>query len=223
MSINSKIKLNIKIMDGLTDYNDAHQLQLETVARRKRKEIPDTLILLEHPPVITLGRNAAAEGVVASPSRLLKLGVQTHRIERGGQATYHGPGQIVGYPIVNLHKLKMGIAQYVSRLESTMIEAAATMQIRAQRREGITGVFAESYPGPKIGAIGVRVTSGITFHGFALNIDPDLTHYQLIVPCGMSTTPVSSIIALGGKIPHGTSARDIVANAFVKIFDYKTI
>jgi lipoyl(octanoyl) transferase len=207
----------LRILPGLTPYDAAHRLQLETVARRRAGEIGDVLFLLEHPPVITLGRNADAGGVVASGELLAAMGIEVRRIERGGQATYHGPGQIVGYPVIDLHERRLGIAAYVSRLEEAMILAAAALGVEAARRPGITGVFAAD-GGGKIGAIGVRVTRGVTYHGFAFNVAPDLSHYRLIIPCGMTDTPVTSVADIHGAAPGMDVALQAVADGFAAAF-----
>ncbi|MCP4675194.1 MAG: lipoyl(octanoyl) transferase LipB [Deltaproteobacteria bacterium] len=208
------------VLSDLTPYEEAHTLQLETVEKRGAGKIPDTLILLEHTPVITLGRNADPSGVVASKDVLEERGISVHRIERGGQATYHGPGQVVGYPIVDLHGLGIGIKQYVSNLEEMMIRAAASFGVQAYRGDGMIGIFCDH---GKLGAIGVRVSQGITFHGFAFNVAPDLTHYQLIVPCGMTDTPITSIAAISGKTPTMDKARQVLIEAFAEVFGLKVV
>ena len=210
--------LDVRILDGLTPYDVGHALQLELVELRKSGAIADTLILVEHEPVITLGRNASDEGLLATTDELARAGVILRRIERGGQATYHGPGQLVGYPIFDLHVLGLGIAKYVRNLEQVMIRAAARFGVEASTRDKITGVFTEQ---GKLGAIGVRVTRGVTFHGFALNVDPRIEHYGLIVPCGMTGMPVTSLRALrGGEAPSMGEVRDEVIAAFREVFGY---
>ncbi len=207
--------IRLVVLEGLTSYDEAHALQLKSVERRKRGEIPDTLYLLEHPPVITLGRNADPAGIIASSDELEKRGIQTRRIERGGQATYHGPGQIVGYPIIDLDARKMGVRRYVADLEETMIRAVTQFGIRASRRDGMIGVFCER---GKLGAVGVRVTEGVAFHGFAVNVNPKLSHYQLIVPCGMTDVPVTSIAASTGVKPSMDQVRNALAETFLEVF-----
>jgi lipoyl(octanoyl) transferase len=208
-------RFDLRVLPGLTPYSAARRLQLQLVEQRRAGEIGEKLLLLEHPPVITLGRNADPAGVIASAEELERRGVELHRVERGGEATYHGPGQIVGYPICDLHALKIGVAAYVHRLEETMIRAAAELGVEAERREKLTGVFCER---GKIGAIGVRVSRGIAFHGFAFNVDPDLDHYRLIVPCGLSETPVASIAALLDRSPSMDSAREALIRSFDEVF-----
>lgn len=210
--------LDLRVLDGLTPYDEAHGLQLELVERRKSGAVPDTLVLLEHPPVITLGRNASDAGLLASEVELERAGVLLRRIERGGQATYHGPGQIVGYPIVDLHALKLGVAKYVRNLEQVMIRAAAAFGVEASTRDELTGVFTDQ---GKVGAIGVRVTRGVTFHGFAFNVEPDLAHYRFIVPCGMTGMPVTSLRALrSGDVPQMSEVRQAIVDAFCEVFGF---
>ena len=210
--------LVVNQLPGCTPYPEGYTLQKELVEKRSASQIDDTLLLVEHDPVITLGRNAATSGVVASSVALSNIGIAVHRIERGGQATYHGPGQIVGYPIVDLHGLKMGARRYVEGLEETMIRAAASLGVTAERKEGLTGVFTDY---GKIGAVGVRITRGITYHGFAFNVAPDLTHYRLIVPCGLTDTPVASIERILGTQIKMDTARTAIVTAFKSVFDYK--
>jgi lipoate-protein ligase B len=203
------------VLEGLTDYEEALGLQRDIVARRRENEAPDTLILLEHPPVITLGRHADPAGVVAAQDELSSRGIGVHRIERGGQVTYHGPGQVVGYPIMDLRRRGMGVGDYVHGLEDVMVRAAAALGVEARRQDGVVGVFTDL---GKIGAIGVRVARGISFHGFAFNVEPDLTHYRFIVPCGMAEVPVTSILGILGTSPGLPAARDALSEAFEEVF-----
>lgn len=202
------------ILPGLTPYEDALELQQRIVAQRQRQEAPDTLLVLCHPPVITLGRNATEAGITAPPKLLASLGIGVHRVERGGQATYHGPGQLVAYPILDLAKLALGVASYVRALEQVMIHTCANLGITAANVEGITGVFVGK---AKIGAIGVRVNQGVSFHGLALNVETNLQHYGLIVPCGMPDTPVTSAAQVLGASPGLEPARQALINAFTEV------
>ena len=210
--------IRVRVLDGHVPYEEARALQLDAVASVKAGAVEDTLFLLEHAPVVTLGRNASAAGVVATDEELARRGVEVHRAERGGQATYHGPGQIVGYPIVDLHRLGLGVARYVGGLEETMIRAARAFGVEAGRRDGIVGVFAERGQGGKIGAVGVRVSRGVAFHGFAFNVAPDLAHYRLIVPCGMVGGQVASLASLLGAAPPLADVRDALVAAFADVF-----
>jgi lipoyl(octanoyl) transferase len=219
----SRGEIAVRVLPGLVPYDDGRALQLEAVAARRAGTAPDTLYLLEHAPVVTLGRNASEAGVVAAPGALAAAGIELRRTERGGQATYHGPGQIVGYPIVGLRGLGVGVAGYVRGLEETMIRAAAAFGVAAGRREGIVGVFADAGRGPKIGAIGVRVSAGIAFHGFAFNVAPELSHYRFIVPCGMTAIGVASLASILGAPPPLDAARDALIAAFAEVFDLEPI
>jgi len=210
--------LRIRVLEGRVPYDDARALQLELVEARRAGAVPDTLLLLEHAPVVTLGKNAAESGVIATPGQLAAAGVELRRAERGGQATYHGPGQIVGYPIVDLRGLKVGVAAYVRGLEEAMIRTAAAFAVEAGRRESATGVFANGGAGPKIGAVGVRVSRGVAFHGFAFNVAPDLEHYRLIVPCGLTAVGVASLASLLGAAPPLADVRAALIAAFADVF-----
>ena len=208
--------LEIVVFEGLTPYKKARDEQLSLVERRKIDRAPDTLLLVEHEPVITLGLRAEESGVLASAAYLRDHNIDVHRVERGGKTTYHGPGQVVAYPILYLDGLRLGIQSYVSKLEETMILAAGRMGVESYRREGMIGVFCER---GKIGAIGVRVTKGVCFHGFAFNVAPDLSHYKLIVPCGMNDIPVTSVAEVLGRAPSFADARGRIAQAFSEAFD----
>ncbi|MBN2801909.1 MAG: lipoyl(octanoyl) transferase LipB [Deltaproteobacteria bacterium] len=219
--LKAESKLQIINLKGFTSYESAHNLQLETVIKRKNNEIDDTLILLEHKPVITLGKNASKEGVLVSEETLRKQKIELHRIERGGQATYHAPGQLVGYPIINLHQIKSGVAKFVNNLETVMINVSKKLGVPAKRIPGLTGIFADIENSPKIGALGIRVTNGITFHGFALNIDMNLQGYNLINPCGLQSSQITSIAKITGQKYNIEKVKDITSIEFKKVFNYK--
>ena len=194
----------LQVLDlGTVDYGTALKLQETLVDLRKRGRIADTLLLLEHPPVITVGRNAKAANIVASTEFLAERGVEVFEINRGGDVTFHGPGQLVGYPIVDLrqHTPKLGAVEFVRRMEETLIRACADWDIGAERVAGLTGVWT---PEKKIAAIGVHISRGVTSHGFALNVTTDLEYFKLIVPCGISDKPVTSMEQeLGGRVTQG--------------------
>lgn len=215
----TKREILVRIVDGPVPYEAGLALQVEAVAARREGGAPDTLFLLEHAPVVTLGRNASEAGVVATAEELERAGIELKRTERGGQATYHGPGQTVGYPIVDLHALRLGVAQYVHGLEEVMIRAASAFGVEAGRREGIVGVFADAGRGPKIGAIGVRVSRGIAFHGFAFNVAPDLDHYRFIIPCGLTGIGVASLASILGEAPPIPAACEALIAAFAEVFE----
>lgn len=180
---------------GRIDYGAAQELQAERAAQRKLGAIPDQLLIVEHPPVLTMGRNGHMSNVLASPEVLAAAGITLHHVNRGGDVTYHGPGQIVGYPIVDLREWKRDVVAYVRALEQVMIDTLAECGIAADRNPGKTGVWTGGGEA-KIAAIGVHISRWVTTHGFALNVDTNLTHYQYIVPCGL-TEPVTSMRALG--------------------------
>ena len=191
---------------GRVTYDDALLLQAEVAAMRLAGHIENTLLLLEHPPVLTLGRNATRSNVLASDELLLSRGVTLHEINRGGDVTYHGPGQLVGYPIFDLRSLqnakggRLGPVDFVRMMEEALIRLCGVYGVRAGRIAGLTGVWCglhDNQPGParerKIGAIGIHVSRGITSHGFAFNVTTDLGDFQLINPCGITDKPVTSL------------------------------
>jgi len=180
---------------GTLDYATSLQLQETLVNLRKQGRIADTLLLLEHPAVITLGRNASLANIVASPESLAERGVEVFEINRGGDVTFHGPGQLIGYPIIDLrgYSPRLGAIDYVRKLEETLIRTCAESGIGTRRVSGLTGVWTESEPPRKIAAIGVHISRGVTSHGFALNITTDLEQFGYIVPCGLKDKPVTSM------------------------------
>ena len=184
---------------GRMRYADAFALQQQYVERRKRGEISDQLLIVEHPHVVTMGRTAHDENLLCAPELLDRAGIEFHRTDRGGDITYHGPGQIVGYPIVDLREWKRDVMAYVRALEQVLIDALAEFGITAGREPGATGVWTEQ---GKIAAIGVHISRWVTSHGFALNMHTDLSYFQYIVPCGL-TKPVTSMQALGRLADRG--------------------
>jgi lipoyl(octanoyl) transferase len=178
---------------GRLDYPTAWELQQERATQRKLGAIPDQFLIVEHPPVLTMGRNGDMKHVLAAPEILERAGIALHHINRGGDVTYHGPGQIVGYPILDLREWKRDVVAYVRALEQVILDALADFGIVADRHPGKTGVWTS---GAKIAAIGVHISRWVTTHGFALNVSTDLSHFQYIVPCGLSE-PVTSMRALG--------------------------
>ena len=196
---------------GTIGYAEAAELQRQLVERRRAGEISDTLLLLEHPHVFTLGRTARREHLLALP-----LEVELHTTNRGGDITYHGPGQLVGYPILDLGAIRKDVVWYVRSLEGALIAALAEFGIAAGRRTGFTGVWVGER---KIAAIGVHISRWVTSHGFALNVDPDLRYFQLIVPCGIHDCGVTSIAQVLGAqalgAPHTMQAvKQVVAREF---------
>ena len=180
---------------GLVRYVEALAIQKELVEQRKQGLIPDQLLIVEHPHVITLGRNGHRENLLSSEEVLRRAGIEFHSSDRGGDITYHGPGQIVGYPIVDLREWKRDVVAYVRTLELAMMNALAEFGIEAGRLAGCTGVWVN---GAKVAAIGVHISRWVTSHGFALNHTTDLKYFQYIVPCGI-TKPVTSMEELGSR------------------------
>jgi lipoyl(octanoyl) transferase len=187
---------------GTVDYATGLRLQERLVELRKESRIGDVLLLLEHAPVITLGRNASRKNIVASPELLAQRGVEVFECDRGGDVTFHGPGQLVGYPIFDLRGIAtpdgkrktLGAIEYVRRLEEVLIRTCADFGIPAGRICGLTGVWtAADKEQAKIAAIGVHISRAVTSHGFALNVNTDLDYFKLIVPCGITTRPVTSM------------------------------
>ena len=183
---------------GLVPYHTALKLQKTLSQLRKAGRIENTLLLLEHPPVITLGRNAEVGNVLASPEFLAQRGVELVEIDRGGDVTFHGPGQLVAYPIFDLRSFdpKIGAVEFVRRLEEVLIRICGDFGIGTQRIKGMTGVWTyalRNKPEAKIAAIGVHISGGVTTHGFALNVSNDLDYFSLIVPCGLTGKPVTSM------------------------------
>jgi lipoyl(octanoyl) transferase len=199
---------------GRMGYADALALQIDVVERRKRGEIPDQLLIVEHPHVITMGRNGHAENILASPEVLDRAGIELHYTDRGGDVTYHGPGQIVGYPIVDLREWKRDVGAYLRALEQALIEALADFGIIADRSPGATGVWVN---GAKVAAMGVHISRWVTSHGFALNLDTDLDYFKYIVPCGL-TRPVTSLRALGCDASREAVTTSVAA-AFGRVFE----
>ena len=207
---------------GRIDYDAGLELQKQLVEDRRAGRIGDTLLLLEHPPVITLGVKTRGKPthVVASEEALDDAGVTVHETGRGGDVTYHGPGQLVGYPIFDLKPDRCDVHQYVRDLEEALIIAVRRFGIEAGRVKGLTGVWV----GPKgseskLAAIGVRISRWITSHGFALNVSPDLSHFDLIVPCGITDRGVTSLQRLTGRDIPMSEVEDAVVEGMQLAFD----
>ena len=201
---------------GVVGYGPALDLQRKLVAERQRDLVADQLLLLEHPPVITLGVRADADNVLASPAALRRRGVEVHDARRGGDVTYHGPGQLVGYPIVLLKPDRCDVHRYVRDLEEVLIRAAAEFGVRAARTPGLTGVWVGD---DKLAAIGVRLSRWVTSHGFALNVTTDLDDFALIRPCGLADRGVTSLRRLTGGEVSDAAVADCVARRFAEVFE----
>jgi lipoyl(octanoyl) transferase len=203
---------------GLIGYDEALALQRELVEERRANRVPDLLLLLEHPPVITLGvrSDVARANVGASSERLADLGVTIHETGRGGDVTYHGPGQVVGYPILDLRPDRCDVHEYVRDLEEVMIRTCAAYGVLAGRISGLTGTWVGA---EKIGAIGIRISRWITSHGFAFNVRTDLDHFKLIVPCGITDRGVTSLEKVMGKSIPMRDAEETIARSFADVFE----
>ena len=202
---------------GTIGYQAALDLQAQLVERRKQGLIPDQLLLLEHPPVITLGvrtRNDRSH-VLESEAALAAKGVGLFETGRGGDVTYHGPGQLVGYPIVDLKPDRCDVHRYVRDLEEVLIRAVDAFGVRAGRIEGLTGIWVGDQ---KLAAIGVRISRWVTSHGFALNVNTDLSHFGLIVPCGITDKGVTSLERLLGHALPMDEVTETVARQFAALF-----
>lgn len=199
---------------GLMRYADALEKQRSLVDRRKSGAISDQLILVEHPHVVTMGRNGHNENLLAPPGLLARSGIEFFETDRGGDVTYHGPGQIVGYPILDLREWKRDVHEYVRAIEQVIIDSLAGFSIVGWREAGATGVWTRE---GKIAAIGVHISRWVTSHGFALNVDTDLNYFRYIVPCGL-TRPVASMRSFGCEAGRGDVVRALIHN-FGKVFD----
>ena len=229
---------------GQVDYREGIRLQRKLVDLRKAGEIGDVLLLLEHSPVITLGRNGKAAHVLASPDALAARGVDVFECDRGGDVTFHGPGQLVGYPIFDLRgysrsqlsalscqlepygatadsrpqRLTLGAVDYVRRLEEVLIRTCGDFDIPTRRVAGLTGAWTEAEPTAKIAAIGVHISRSVTSHGFALNVNTDLSYFDLIVPCGIAAKPVTSMQGESGRALDVIDVAQSVSRNFGSVF-----
>jgi lipoyl(octanoyl) transferase len=207
---------------GVMSYGEALAMQRALVEERRAGRVRDLLLLLQHPPVITLGvkGDGGRSNVVATPERLAQLGIEIHEAGRGGDVTYHGPGQIVGYPILDLRPDRCDVHRYVRDVEEVMIRVCADYGLTAGRIAGLTGTWIGS---DKIGAIGIRISRWITSHGFAFNVRTDLDHFRLIVPCGINDRGVTSLEKATGQRVTMQAVEDGVARHFSAVFDYEVI
>lgn len=207
---------------GRIPYAEAVELQHAVQGALKRGEGPERLLLLEHPHVYTLGRNAEATDVLADSGWLRARGVEVAECDRGGQVTYHGPGQLVGYPVVNLSPDRRDVRRYVKDLQETLIRTLAGYGVRAEPREGqaFVGVWAGE---EKIASIGVHLSRWITTHGFALNVSTDLSYFSGIIPCGLHQVRITSIERLTGNAPALPEIAAVYARHFGEIFDRELV
>jgi lipoate-protein ligase B len=202
---------------GVMDYARALDFQRAVAKARIAAEIPeDVLLLLEHPPVVTMGRSSKEAHLLASPALLAARGVELYEVERGGDVTFHGPGQLVGYPIIDLTRHKKDLHWFLRRVEESLIVALATFGIVAERNPGLTGVWTQ---GRKIASIGVHARDWVTWHGFALNVSTDLSYFDLMVPCGIQQVTMTSIeVEIGRRVSMG-EVEAAVVDAFGSVFD----
>jgi lipoyl(octanoyl) transferase len=213
--MNDAIALEVQDLD-LVPYAEALALQSDLVGRRRAGDIPDQLLLLQHPHVITLGTASSRAHIVADQSRLQELGIDLVDVGRGGDVTYHGPGQLVGYPILDLKPDRKDVHRYLRDLESVLVHTLGEMGIQGEPVPDLTGVWVD---GRKIAAIGVRISSGwITSHGFALNVSNDLSFFETIVPCGIQDVSVTSVSQELGRPVGVPDILGIVSRAFSEVF-----
>lgn len=202
----------------LMDYLEALAVQMELVKARTEDSIPDVLLLLEHPHIYTIGRGGKEENLLVGTEELEKRGISVLRVNRGGDITYHGPGQLVGYPIMKLEGSSKDVFLYLRRLEEMLKETLSVWGINAQQISGLTGVWVEDM---KIGAIGVGMRKWVTFHGFALNVSPDLSYFRYIVPCGITKKGVTSIESLLKEKVCMEEVTEVLVRKFEEIFRRK--
>jgi lipoyl(octanoyl) transferase len=204
---------------GTIPYKGAYEQMHRLAERRVADEIPDVLLLLEHPPVYTAGRRSDPSHLLLAEHELTKRGAELHFVDRGGSVTFHGPGQLVGYPILDLGP-GGDVLRYLRNLEEVIIQASADLGIEVGRSEELTGVWAGDR---KVCAIGVKTTRGVTLHGFALNCTTDLSWFNAIVPCGLADRGVTSLSELAGRAVTVYEALPIVARRFEQIFDRRLV
>jgi lipoyl(octanoyl) transferase len=213
---------------GRVPYAEGLALQKTLIEARYENRIGNTLVLLEHPPVLTLGRNSSRANILASDEFLAYRNVEVHEINRGGDVTYHGPGQLVGYPIFDLRSFspRLGAVDFVRKIEEALIRACGDFGVKTTRVAGRTGVWTMaggSIQEKKIAAIGVHISRGITSHGFAFNVNPDLRDFQLIVPCGIADREVTSLEREVDPPPSMEAVRNTVARQFGHVFQSQVL
>ncbi len=205
---------------GCRDYLDIWELQKRLVASRQKGAIPDVLLFAEHPPTYTIGRGGNIEHLLVGKKELEKIGATLVETDRGGDITFHGPGQIVGYPILDLDPIEPDVHHYLRRLEDVLIRALARFDIKGRPVDGLTGVW---HSQGKVAAIGVRVSRWVTSHGFALNVSTDLSYFNRIVPCGIFGKAVTSMENILGDTVPLVSVRAAVSAEFAKVFDRRVM
>ena len=198
---------------GTVDYAAAHRLQIELQAKRIAGDIDDTVLLLEHPAVLTMGRSSKEQHLLASREALEARGITVHEVGRGGDVTYHGPGQLVAYPIIDLKPDHKDVRKYVWSLEETMIRTCSDFGLTAGRVEGLNGAWVGER---KVGAVGVRISRWVTMHGLAMNVSSDLSHFEMIVPCGIQDKAVTSVSAELGRTVEVAEVIEPMARHFAE-------
>ena len=202
---------------GTVPYSDALDILKSTVENRMKNRIPDTLLLLEHPPTYTLGMRGKKAHLLVPRSVLESRNINVHRVDRGGDITFHGPGQLVGYPVLDLKKMKLDIRRYIEKLENVIIRSIGCCGIRAGRVAGFPGAWVDN---SKIAAIGVKINAaGISSHGFAINVNTDLAFFHNIIPCGLRDAKVTSLAEIAGYSIDMDKMRQYAAAAFVSEFE----
>jgi len=216
LGVESRNELSIE-WRGRERYAATWERQLELHARRCAGSAGDTLVLVEHEPVITLGRQGNAGNLLLSAEQLQTRGVELFRVERGGDITFHGPGQLVGYPVLGLRELGLSVRALMRGLEQALIDTVGEFGIEAGRIEGLTGVW---HAEGKLAALGVAVKGGVSFHGFALNVATDLAYFRMIVPCGIAGRPVTSMSRVLGRGLALEDVRPVCERCFRRVFGY---
>ncbi len=200
---------------GLKDYRQAYKIQKELVGKRSKGKITDTLLLVEHPPVFTIGRSGSKKNILAPLEKIKQEDIEIIETDRGGDITYHGPGQIVGYPIIDLKNYGKDIHLYLRTLEAVLIKLLKTFGIKAKRIRGMTGVWADN---KKIASIGIAVSKWVTYHGFALNTEPNMEHFKMINSCGLGKSITSMKEQLKERCPPKKQIEEKLAEIFIEFF-----
>jgi lipoate-protein ligase B len=217
--MSSSVTKDLLVIDlGRTRYQSAWDLQKRLVQQRAARTVPDCLLLTEHEPVITMGRGTDRKNLLISSDQLAARGIDLHEIERGGDITFHGPGQAVLYPILDLRERGRDVRRYLRDLEQFVITALADLGLTATVKEGLTGIWVDNH---KVGAIGVAVSRWISYHGVAINLATDLDYFKLINPCGITRYPVGSVSQLVGREIKLSHFNDLLVNHFADHFGYR--
>ena len=216
MTTNQKNKCQVNFL-GTRDYQEIYQLQKELVSRRTAGEIEDQLLIVEHPPVFTIGKSGGEDNILVSEEELEEKGIEVYEINRGGNITYHGPGQIVVYPIFDLNQYKKDLHWYLRQLEEVVIQLLAKYDIKAGRKKGLTGVWVGE---EKIAAIGVAAKRWVTYHGVSFNYDLNLDHFDLIHPCGIEDKGIASLEELLSFLPTKEELHHSFIESFAQVFGF---